>query len=471
MKKILPLLLFSILATTLSAQKVWSFQDCVDYALKNNINVNQSKLNMAFASNTVLQNKMDLYTPNANLNVTEGFNFGNSVDPLTFEFVRQNTNSTVFGLSLDYTVFQGLSRLQNLKASNLQLDASQMEQAELENNTKLLVANFYLNAMLAKEALEIVKETQLLTRNQYKNTLELVNAGVMAEGDKYEVEAQMATDDLNVVNAEIALITALNELKFLLQLDPNEKMDIEDIDMQDFSVEEINLDFSETSKLASKKLPNLKGAELRMKAAEYELKAAKGSLSPSLSVSANIGTNYFSAARGQIGENTITTPIGFVNGTNQIVSSVFQQPVFGEQSFGMQFGDNFNQSVRINLFIPLFGKWQRMIAIDNAKLNIERTAYDLELKKNALNQDIFNAQTSLKGAAKQYEAGKKNNEAAGIAFGYAEQRYEAGVINTLEFETAKNRLVTAQTSFAQAKFEYLFRKMISEFYETGELSF
>lgn len=472
MKKTLTLLLTCILATTLSAQKVWSFQDCVDYALKNNLNINQSKLNTDYASNTVLQNKMDLYTPNVNFTVTEGFNFANSVDPLTFEFIQQSTNSTVIGLNLDYTIFQGLSRLKTIKASSLELNATQLEQEELENNTKLLVANYYLNAMLAKEALQIVKETQLLTKNQYKNTVELVNAGVLAEGDKYEVEAQMATDALNVVNAENTLITALNQLKFLLQVNANEDFEIEAIDQQAIILEELGaLDYATTTENAINKLPNIQSAELRLKAAEYQLKAAKGSLSPSVSFSAYLGSNYFSAARAQVGETTVTAPIGLVSGTNQLVVSSFNQPIFGDKSFGQQVGDNFNQNIRFNLLVPIFGKWQRMIAIDNAKLNIQKIAYDVDLKKNTLQQDIFNAQTSLKGAVKQYEASEKNNEAAGKAFGYAEEKYKAGVINTFEFETAKNRVVTAQTSLAQAKFEYLFRKMISEFYETGDLSF
>ncbi len=471
MKKIIPFFLFASTLFFVQAQEIWSFEDCVSYALENNININQSKLSTDFAANNVLQNKMDIYSPNINVNVTEGFNFANSVDPLTFNFVQQNTNSTTMGLFIDFNLFQGLSRMMNLKASALELDATQLDQLELENSTRLIIANNYLNAMLAKEALQIAQDQRVLTQNQYKNTLELVKVGVLAKGDQYEVEAQMANDEVNVITAENNLELALNQIKFVLQLDPFQEIDIVGLPNMDIDVDANMTDVSILAENALHLLPNVKSAELRKRAAEFQLKAAKGSLSPSISLSGYLGSNYFSAAQQQVGETTVTTPIGFVSGSNDLVISSFQQPIFGDKSFGMQVGDNFNQNVRINLNIPIFGKWQRMIAINNAKLAVKQSEYDIQSKQNTLNQDIFNAQTSLKAASKQFLASEKSMEAASIAFTYAEEKFKFGVINTYEFETAKNRLVAAQTNLAQAKFEYLFRHAIINFYKTGELSF
>lgn len=471
MKKIIPFFFFASTLFFVQAQAIWSFEDCVSYALENNININQSKLSTDFAANNVLQNKMDIYSPNINVNVTEGFNFANSVDPLTFNFVQQNTNSTTMGLFIDFNLFQGLSRMMNLKASALELDATQLDQLELENSTRLIIANNYLNAMLAKEALQIAQDQRVLTQNQYKNTLELVKVGVLAKGDQYEVEAQMANDEVNVITAENNLELALNQIKFVLQLDPFQEIDIVGLPNMDIDVDANMTDVSILAENALHLLPNVKSAELRKRAAEFQLKAAKGSLSPSISLSGYLGSNYFSAAQQQVGETTVTTPIGYVSGSNDLVISSFQQPIFGDKSFGMQVGDNFNQNVRINLNIPIFGKWQRMIAINNAKLAVKQSEYDIQSKQNTLNQDIFNAQTSLKAASKQFLASEKSMEAASIAFTYAEEKFKFGVINTYEFETAKNRLVAAQTNLAQAKFEYLFRHAIINFYKKGELSF
>jgi outer membrane protein len=469
MNRIFGILLMFAFVKISFAQDAWSFQDCVDYALEHNLNLNQSKLNIAYAANTALQNKMDLFTPNINATVTEGFNFSNSINPLTYQFVTQNTTSTSMGLFMDFSIFQGLSRISSLKAAELDLDAAQMEQLELENNTKLTLANFYLNALLAKEALQITKDQNRLTLNQYKNTLALVQAGMLASGDKYEVEAQLANDELNIVNAENNLENALNQIKFLLQLDPFLPFDIQNFSALDLVIDETTITTESLSQIALKNLPNIKASEMRLESAKNQLKAAKGSLSPTLSVSAYLGSNYFSAAQEQVGEQIITTPIGLVSGTSDVVVASYSSPILGNKSFGNQVNDNFNQNVRINLNIPLFGKWQRMIAIDNAKLNILKSTFDVDLKKNALQQDIFTAQTNLKAAAKKYAANMQNREAAGLAYNYANEKYSVGVINNYEYETAKNRFIAAQTSVVQAKFEYLFRKMIANFYLTGTL--
>ncbi len=327
-----------------------------------------------------------------------------------------------------------------------------------------------MHALKSLTTLQIVKEQQILTQNQYKNTKELVKAGVLAVGDQYEVEAQIANIELNLVNAEINLENALNQLKLLLQLNPFEDFSVEGLIIDAIDVDQ-NFVYSESaSQFALNNLPNLKSAQLRIEAAQQQVKAAKGNLSPTLSFSAYLGSNYFSAAQQQVGTSQITTPIGLVSGTNQLVVTSYEQPVFGDKSFGQQIGDNFNQNIRFNLSIPIFGKWQRMIAIDNAKLNVLKSNLDLENKTNTLQQEIFTTQSNVKSASKKYLANQKNLEAAGVAYTYAEEKFKVGIINSYEFETVKNRLMSAQTNLVQAKFEYVFRKMMADFYETGTLN-
>ncbi|MEZ4979196.1 MAG: TolC family protein [Chitinophagales bacterium] len=458
-------------AHIVQAQKTWSFEDCVNYAMENNINLSLSKLNIDYAKNTHLQNKMDLYTPNANVSITEGFNFANSINPLTYQFVQQTTNSTSLGFNADYNIFQGLQRIFQIKASKSGLNASELELKELENNTRLLVANYYLNTLLAYEAYQLALEKKKLTQNQLSNTLELVKAGVLAQGDKYEVEALLANDELNIVTSENNFETAINELKLLLQLDPFEDFAIEGLNIEDSEMDNYPVQAKMLSLNAMSNLPNLEVLRLKTEAAKYQLKAAKSSLSPTLSISAYLGSNYFSAAQEQKGSETVTQAIGVVSGTGQVVLTSYEQATFGNKSFGAQLNDNFNQSVRLNLFVPIFGKWQRMIAIDNAKLNILKTEYDLKNKENNLQQEVFTAYTNLKAAFKKYEANVSNHEAAELAFNYANEKFKAGILNSYEFETAKNRFINAEVSTVQSKYEYFFRKVIVQFYETGELNF
>lgn len=463
-------LLFGLVAYQFSfAQNAWSFEDCVNFALNNNINVNQTKLNTEYAKNTVLQNKLGMYTPSVSASVTEGINFANSVNPLTYSFVQQNTNSTQLGLYLDYSLFEGLSRWNQTLASEKELDATQYEQQVLENNTRILVANYYLNALMAYESLKIAQEKQNLSVAQLKNTKELVKSGVLAYGDQVEVEAQNANDELNTVNAQNALDKAINQLKILLQLNPNTDFSIATLNVKNQPT--ANYNFNSINEQAIKMLPNVKAAELRVHAAELKLKAAKGSLSPTISFSAFLGTNYFSATQEQTGTSSSLIPIGYVDGTNQVVFTNYATPTYGNKAFGKQLSDNFNQNIRFSLNIPIFGKWQRMIAIDNAKLNILSASYDIENSKNQLQQDVFTAYTNYTMTGKKLDANEKNMTAATTAFNYANEKYSVGIINAFEFETAKNRFITAQTNLVQAQYEHFFRKLILDFYNTGTLSF
>lgn len=468
LRNLLSLLLISF--SSLHAQTVWNLQSCIDHALENSIAIKQSKLNTSYAENTLLQSRMNMYSPIVNSDISHSFNFSASVDPLTFDFIRQNTQSTRMGISGQYSLFEGLNRYHTAKANEDLLDATSYEVMELENNTKLTIANYYLQILVANEVLQVANERLNLTNLQLNNTEKLVQSGVRANGDLLEVESQKANDELAIVNAENTLERALNQLKILLQLDPYEVITVEGIDVSTTQIGTYNPQF--VSSRAFDLMPNLKGSELRRMAAEKQLKAAKGLLSPTLSLTGYVGTNYFSAARDVLGESSLgRVPIGTVNGSNEIVTSLteFTSPIFGDLSFGQQFSKNINQNLALNLSIPLFGKWQRMIAIQNAKVNVEQANYNIESKENELQQTILNAYTDMKGAAKKLEASQKSLNAASQAFDYGNKKFQAGLMNTLEFETVKNRYVAAQADVIQSKYEFAFMQMIVNFYQTGNI--
>jgi outer membrane protein len=454
---------------SLSAETVWTLEDCIKHALDKNITIRQSELNALIARNNVLQSKMDLYTPLINGSVSHNFNFSNSVDPLTFQFVTQNTQSTVFAVNANYSIFEGMSRVNSLQANKNELTATQHEIEEIRNNTRLLITNFYLQVLVAQEVLKIAEERKTLTQNQLENTRRLVAAGTLIRGDLLESEAQLANDELAVVNARNNVERALNQLKTILQINPFESFQIAPVEIKP-DAQKTNYSAPEIVNSAFENLPNVKGAEYRLWAAEKRLKASKGSLFPSLSVNARVGTNYFSLAQEQKGFNNLgRVPIGTVGETGPLVLSVNEvnTPFFDKLTFGQQFERNINEAVSLNLNIPIFGKWQRMIAIDNARIGMLNAQYAIENKKNQLQEEAFNAYTDMKASEKRLEASEKSVQASTQAFNYAEQRYQSGLLNALEFETVKNRLIAAQAEFIQAKYEYAFRKMIVGFYETG----
>lgn len=460
-----------VLGLSLNAQKIWTLQDCFDYALQNNISVKQIELSNQLAQNDLKQSKLNLYLPNINANISESFNFGNSIDPTTYQFVNSATNSTRFAINGSYNIFEGLMKLNTVKANKDKLAATESEVEELKNNTKLAITNLYLQIIIAKEVTGIAKENKTLTQSQYKNTKALVDAGVLAKGSLLEIDAQLAQNELNILNAENTLEKALNQLKQLLQLDPYKSFEIETVAMDD----NLSLSADEPQKIATDAmniLPQMKSAELRLNAAKNDLKTTKGSLWPTLSVSAYVGTNYFSAAQEVESYNTTTTPLDITIAGNPVtIGFPNQSPNFKNTAFGKQLENNLSENISLNLAIPILASWQRRTAIANSKLNVIKSELDIDSKKQQVNEDVFNAYTDLKMAYNKFIATEKNITASNEAYKYADEKYKAGLLNSLEFETAKNRKLSAQADQIQAKYEYFFRKVILNYYKTGEIAF
>lgn len=470
MKKAL-LILFATIAFSSNAQKTWSLQECFNYAFDHNISIKQISLSQEFAKNTLKQSEMNLYLPMANGSISESFNFGNSVDPTTYSFINSNTNSTRFGINASYGILEGLSKINTLKANREKLSATELEIEEVKNNIKLYITNLYLQIIIANDILKIAKQKQVLTQNQFNNSKALVEAGVSAKGVLLDIEAQIANDELSVLDSENNLEKAINKLKLLLQLNPYQSFSIQEINIEK-ELEFASLNPQNTVTKALEVLPQIKAAEYRQKAAEYDLKIAKGSLYPSLNISGSIGTNYYSEAQHKTGSKIINSTIyaellGF-----QIPLNVPQEvPSFSKTPFMKQLGNNLSESVTLSLNVPILGGWQRKTAIENAKLNILKTQLDLEEKKNKINEDVFTAVTDFRLAQKRYLVTQKSIKAADEAYLYANEKFKAGILNSLELETSKNRKINAEANLLQAKFDLFFKKMILDYYETGELKF
>lgn len=471
MKNLLITAFLVLISLNINAQKVWSLEDCFEHALKNNISLKQMALSQQLAQNDLKQSQLNLYLPNLNASISESFNFGNSIDPTTYQYTNSTTNSTRFAINGSYNIFEGLMKINTVKANKEKLSATDFEVEELQNNTKIAITNLYLQIIIAKEIVNISKENETLTKNQFKNTKALVDAGVLAKGSLLDIDAQLAQNELSILNAESNLEKASNQLKLLLQLDPYESFEIADVSMD----ENLNYTIDQPKEIASNAasiLPQMKGAEFRLNAAKYDLKTSKGSLFPTLSVSAFVGTNYFSAAQDISGYTTVKNPIDLeIGGTPVSVNFPSQQPNFEPTPFGKQMGNNLSENISLNLAIPILASWQRRTAIANAKLNVIKTELDIDSKKQQLNEDVFNAYTDLKLAYKKYQATERTITASDEAFKYADEKYKVGMLNALEFETAKNRKIAAQAEQVQAKYEYFFRKVILNYYKTGDLAF
>ena len=438
-RKVLVSLACWAIGTVVAAQDGWTLDRCIDHALEHNIAVLQSDLARQVAENDLRLAQWDIYSPTVNANLSYNFNFGNSLDPTTFQFVRQNTQSSSMSLNANYDLFRGTGRLQALQVAKADVQAASFDMERVRQETRINVTRLFLQVLVSNAVYQVAQEQKALTLDQEARTQELVDAGLLAQSDLAEVRARMADDEVAIVNARNGLEMALLQLRNALRIDPSEPFSVleEPLDVSTIELRDPRVSPLEES------WPGVEAAEWRLRSAESSLKQAKASFSPRLSLSSSINTNYFSAA------------VDFITG----------QEIPG----GEQLNDNLAENIGFSLSIPILSKGQRLIALSNARIGIERARFELQNQTDQVRLEAVTAFTEARAARERYVASARQVDAAQVAFDFAREKLDAGLINAFEFTAARNRLTTARIDNARARYEYWFRAHILELYRTGSL--
>lgn len=452
-------------ASTYAQQQAWSLQQCVTYALDNNIQVKQSELNEQIAGNNYLQSKVN-FSPSLNGDASYNVNFGRSVDPTTYTFVTQEIQSTSFSLSTNLTLFNGLQQINSVKQEKYNVLSAKYQTEEIENNIALSVTAAYLQILLSKEERKSIQTQINLSLDQLDQTQKMVENGMVPEGNLLDVQAQLANDSLNLVRAENNIDLSLLNLAQLLQLPGAEDFDIETPEIEIPSPEFLALTAEEVYQMALNQQPQVKRAEYDVLSAEKNVQIAKGLQSPIISAFANVRTNHSSLAQIPVEEQSITTQIGYVDDASQTpVLSSFNNQVFEKAPVFDQYGANFNQTLGLSMSVPLFNRLTTRTTIKNAKIQYEGAQMSKKQVTDQLKTDIYSAYTDAKSAYSTYISAKKNVEALSQTFDYIEKRFNLGAANTLEYSTAKTNLNNAQIQLVNAKYDYIFKLKVLEFYQ------
>jgi len=450
----------------------WDLQKCIDYAYQNNVTVQQSALNVQRSEIGVKQNRLGLL-PNLNGGATYGFNFGQRIDPFTNQFATERvaTGNIFLGSSLD--VFNGFTKVNNVKNSQQNLLASQYDLESIKNDISLQVCLAYLRVLQNKESLAVSQNQIDITQQQVDRMGKLVEAGQMPRGTLFDLESQLAQEQLNLVTAQNSVSLALLSLTQLLQLEPEEarNFDIEKPDLTDEGVELMTNDAQDIYIRAKSLMPVVQAAEARQSAAEYALNASQGQLYPSLQLSGSLGSGYSGINQIVTDEGeSISFPIGTVAvGDDILIVNSFPQPdpttqTFETKSFGDQLEDNFNQNLQLQLNIPIFNGWSAKANVERAKIN--RLDADLSYRQvtNQLRFDVEQAYADANAAMNTYLAAQQAVRALEESFKYAEVRYEQDVINAVDFNLTKTQYTNAQVDMLRAKYDFVFRTKILDFY-------
>ncbi len=443
---------------------VWGLQTCIEYALKNNIQIKQQLLNEESSRQEMIRNKCSML-PSINGSASQGYNWGRTVDRYTNQFSESKVQSNNFYLSSQVTLFSGFQLYNNVRQAQLSLEASKFDSQKYKNDIALGVATAYLNVLFSKSLVENALVQKLTTEVQLNRTKKMVEAGSLSEVNLLNIEAQFASEDLQLTNYENQLTIAYLTLTQMLDLKNVDGFDVETPQISVKGKPELILSPMDIYKTSLTKMPEIQSAEIREKIAQKSLQIARSGFSPSLTLQGSLGTGYSDGSKSITG----TTPdgyqtIGIVEGTNQLVLAPSFQYNYATKSFDNQINDNFSKSLSFNLSVPIFNGYQVRSSVNKAKVNYKMVQYNTELQKNQLYKSIQQAFTDAQAALKKYYASEKAVLAYQAAFNLLNQKFTLGSASYFEYSDAKSKLTKAQNDFIQAKFDYTFKTKIIDFY-------
>ncbi len=434
MKKVfIYIILIAGTITTANAQKSWTLKECVDYALENNISIKQSELDR---KNTEI-NKSDAignFLPTVNASVSHSWNIGLSQNPLTGQIVTATQQNSGGSLNVGIDIYNGLQNVNRLHRANLALLANQYQLDDIKDNTSLQVVQNFLQILFNKESLKVLQAQYAVTMGELQRTNELVKEGVVPKGDALEIEANAATQEQQIVNAENALRFSKIALAQLLLINDYDNFDIAEGDYMIPSTTIMNNTPRQIFEKSLEVRNNVKISESNIELAEYDLKIAKGARLPSLSGFYGFNTTYFNSE------------------------------LFSTNPFFDQISDNKSHSFGLRLNIPILNGFSARNNVRRNEVAIERAKFSLEQVKIDLEATVNQAYNDTKGALKAYEAAEKTLLSRREAHKYSTERFNEGMMNSFDFSQSKQRLESAESDVVRTKFDYIFRLKILEFY-------
>lgn len=467
MKKNVFLLVFIFVTISVSAQESWTLERCINHALENNIQIKNQDLNTQVYENQLNQSKLAIL-PSFNAGANENFTFGRNVDPYTNQFSTDNFSSSNFQISSSITLFSGLQKYNTIKKAEIDQQAGLVLLEETKNNIMLAVASAYLNVLYAMDLVDISVQQLEITDLQLDRTKKLVISGSLPLQNQYELEAQFANEELNIVNYQNQLDMSILSLAQLIEITDVEDFLITKPDISKITTESGLLTTDQIYSEALQKMPQIEFAELNYLSAEKNLAIIKSNFYPRLSMSASYGSGYSSASK-LVDGITMGTPYlsGFATDDLGNILDVYQYNydyTYANKAFSDQITDNASTALSFSLNIPIFNGLQTRTSVNNSVIYLEQSKLQVDQAKKDLFKEIQQAWSDAQSSLKKYTATEKTLVSMQLSFDYTQKRYDQGLLNTTEYNIAKNNLAKTQTELIRAKYDYIFKLKILDFY-------
>jgi len=466
---ILGLLMLLVGITTANSQtvkKIWSLEECINYALANNLQIKQQQLLVNVANEDLLQSKMNLL-PNLNGGATHSYNYGQTVDRYTNQFATARVQSNNFYLQSQITLFNGFQLLNTVRQNQLKLKSSQYDADKYKNDIALTIATSYLQVLYYQEMLDIANNQLSITNQQVDRMVKMVDAGTMAKGDLLTIEAQASAEELTVVESKNQLDLAYLTLTQMLDLPSTEGFDIERPQINLPDTPSILESPDKISAYAMENRPEIKSARLNVESSDIGLKKAFGYMSPTLSLSGSWATGYSGASKDistyQTDDWIEDSGLKLANSQEKIMQRVYLYDS-KTRSFRKQFKDNDNKTIGLSLNIPIFNNWQVQSGIAKSRIAIKNAELNLEITKNQVDKNIRQAYLDALAALNKHQASLKKVTASEESFKYSEQKFNVGLLNSVDYNNTKKELSKAQSELLQAKYDFIFKTKVLDFY-------
>lgn len=427
--------------STYSQERVWSLRECIEFAVDNNVEIKQQELQVK-AEEVDLSTTKNSRLPDLRSTIDQGFNFGRSPD-VTGVYQQRNSSNTQLSISTSLPIFTGFRIPNQIKQDKFDLRAAVEGLQKAKENLELQITSYYLDILFKKEILKVYQEQANLTEKQVARTQILVETGKVAASQLYDMKAQWANDQLNVTNADNDLKISLLNMAQALNLRSAADFDIEEPNLSGVDVSENDLlgmrTPDEVYQTAINIKPHVKEALYRVESSKYGVKVAQSGYWPTLSFGMSYSNGYYHDYKE----------------TNE--------------SFGDQFKNNHRELIGFTLSIPIFTRFEVRNNVRKARLEVQNQEYNLVNIKLNLYKEIQQAYQNAIAALAKYNSTEVAYEAAAESFKYADERYRIGKSTVFEYNEAQTKLINSRSEQIQAKYDFVFRNKIIDFYQGKQI--
>lgn len=461
---LLGILLAATLGFNARAQEVITLQKAIDLTLQNNLTIKQSKINEALGTADYQQSKNNLL-PSLTVNPQASYNFGRSPNLTTYSYTSQSFLYVNGQASLSLTVFQGGQLRNQILANKITLDADKTTTEKTKNDLLLNVVTAYLQILTNQDLVTAANQQIGIAKITLDRSQKNFDAGNQTLADLSQSKAGLSTAEYNLTTAQNQLDISILALKQYMEMDPATEIIVDRPDISKLTDIQTAFAAPDVIKTALAINPDIKLAEIQQEGYLQAIKIAKGNYYPTVSLFDGLGTNYSSISQNVIGTTTVQTQVGVLQGTNTPVIGQFQSPVYSPSySIANQFSNNLNESFGVSLQIPIFNRFTAHTAVKKAKLNYEYAQLSTELAKNTLSKTITQAVLDVQAAEKQYISAQQTYYANKEAFNVVQQRYNVGLVNSLDYNTSLTNYNKAETDMIEAKYAVVFRSKVIDYY-------